>query len=109
LKIVPRLIRVAALAMSVVTAPVSAFAQAKAQTAPATLSVFLDCGRCDEEYMHTEITYVNWVRDPAFADVHVLVTNESTGSGGTQFTPASATRCGTTKMRARPRTRRGRV
>lgn len=63
-------------------------AQTPAPT-PGTLSVFLDCGyRCDEEFLHTEITYVNWVRDRAVADVHILVTTESTGGGGTQFTLA---------------------
>lgn len=55
--------------------------------APTSISVFLDCGfQCDEDYVHTEIGYVNWVRDRAVADVHVLVTTEGTGGGGTEFT-----------------------
>lgn len=52
-------------------------------------NVFLDCGfRCDEDYLRTEITYVNWVRDRTVADVHLLVTTQSTGGGGTEFTLA---------------------
>src|SRR5689334_1307571 len=55
----------------------------------ARLVVFLDCGMmCDEEFIHTEVKYVNWVRDRTAADVHLLVTTESTGGGGTQFTLA---------------------
>lgn len=48
-----------------------------------TLSVFLDCNRCDSEYIRTEIAYVNWVRDRTVADVHVLVT-EQDGAGNSE-------------------------
>src|SRR2546428_4017950 len=49
--------------------------------------VFLDCPDtfCDFDYYRTEITFVNWVRDRQFAQVHVLVTTQSTG-GGQKFT-----------------------
>jgi hypothetical protein len=54
---------------------------------PSTISVFLDCGyRCDEDYLRTEITYVDWVRDRAVADVHLLVSSQGTGGGGDEFT-----------------------
>ena len=51
------------------------------------LRVFLDCPDtfCDFDYYRTEITFVNWVRAREFAQVHVLVTTQSTG-GGQQFT-----------------------
>ena len=53
------------------------------------VNVFLDCGyRCDEDYLRTEITYVNWVRDRAVADVHLLVTTQSTGGSGLEYTLA---------------------
>src|SRR5262249_45463536 len=56
---------------------------------PNSVSVFLDCGfMCDEEFIHTEMKYINWVRDRTAADVHLLVTTEGTGGGGTQFTLA---------------------
>src|SRR5687768_13775287 len=49
------------------------------------LPVFLDCASCDENYIRTEITFVNYVRDRAIADVHVLITTQQTGGGGTQY------------------------
>lgn len=56
---------------------------------PSTISVYLDCGyRCDEDFLHTEIAYVNWVRDRAVSDVHVLVTTQPTGGSGTEYTIA---------------------
>jgi hypothetical protein len=49
--------------------------------------VFLDCGyQCDQDFIRTEITFVNYVRDPHQADVHVLVTAQQTGSGGQEYT-----------------------
>ena len=59
---------------------------AHAQTPLETVNVFLDCEECDSDFVRTEITYVNWVRDRAVADVHVLVTEEETGSGGDRYT-----------------------
>lgn len=54
-----------------------------------TLAVFLDCrDGCDTQYIRTEIAYVNWVRDRAVADVHVLITSEDAGGGGDAFTLA---------------------
>jgi hypothetical protein len=54
---------------------------------PQTIAVFLDCQntRCDFDYIRREIDYVNHVRDRVGADVHVLVTRESSGSGGSTF------------------------
>jgi hypothetical protein len=50
------------------------------------LRVFLDCSSCDENYIRTEVTFVNYVRDRTQADVHVLITTQATGGGGTQYT-----------------------
>jgi hypothetical protein len=51
------------------------------------LTMFLDCMKgCDSDYIRTELTIVNYVRDPADADVDVLVTLRSTGSGGVEYT-----------------------
>jgi hypothetical protein len=51
-------------------------------------NVFLDCSRrdCDLDYIRTEITFVNYVRDPQSSDVHILVTRQTTGSGGREYT-----------------------
>lgn len=48
--------------------------------------IFLDCRRCDRDYIKTEIPFVNYVRDRKDADVHVLVTTQRTGSGGQEYT-----------------------
>ncbi|HXI34095.1 MAG TPA: hypothetical protein VNH63_08450, partial [Gemmatimonadales bacterium] len=54
-----------------------------------TLRVFLDCaGGCDFDYVRTEITFVNWVRQREDAQVHVLVTSLATGGGGQEYTLA---------------------
>jgi hypothetical protein len=50
------------------------------------LRVFLDCRSCDENYLRTEITFINYVRDRTDADLHVLVTTQGTGGGGTEYT-----------------------
>jgi len=50
------------------------------------LKVYLDCDRCDFEYIKTEITFVNYVRDRLEAQVHILVTTQSTGGGGVEYT-----------------------
>lgn len=48
--------------------------------------VFIDCRGCDRDYFREEITYINYVRDRKDADIHVLVTDQSTGSGGREYT-----------------------
>lgn len=48
--------------------------------------VFLDCPRCDDDYLRKEVTFVDYVRNREDADVHVLVTTQETGGGGSQWT-----------------------
>ena len=50
--------------------------------------VFIDCNRCDIDYIRTEITFVNYVWDRKEADVHILITIQETGSGGREYTIA---------------------
>ncbi|HKC38310.1 MAG TPA: hypothetical protein VKC15_02075, partial [Gemmatimonadales bacterium] len=70
---------------------IAAIAQNPTDTARAAqdsaLRVFLDCPNsfCDFDYYRTEITFVNWVRDRQFAQVHILVTSQATG-GGQEYT-----------------------
>lgn len=59
--------------------------EALKKTAP---KVFIDCGYCDINYIRTEITFVNYVRDRKEAHVHILITTQSTGSGGKEYTIA---------------------
>ncbi len=53
---------------------------------PPKLRVYLDCNYCDFDFLRTEITFVDYVRDRKDAQVHILVTNQETGGGGTEFT-----------------------
>jgi hypothetical protein len=50
------------------------------------IKVFLDCDSCDLDFIKTEITFVNYVRDRLEAQVHVLITTQTTGSGGREYT-----------------------
>jgi hypothetical protein len=73
-------------ALAVLVSPAVVAAQAPPQTA---LAVFLDCrSGCDSDFIRTEINYVDWVRDQTAADVHVLITSQSTGADGEAFTLA---------------------
>lgn len=51
----------------------------------AAIKVFIDCHRCDNDFIRREIPYVNYVRERKEADVHMLVTQERTGSGGVEY------------------------
>ena len=52
--------------------------------------MFVDCQQhyCDLDFIRTEITWVDHVRDRAVADVHALVTRQTTGAGGSEYTIA---------------------
>lgn len=50
--------------------------------------VFIDCNRCDISFIRQEIPFVNYVRDPKQAQVHVLIVDQGTGSGGRNYTLA---------------------
>jgi hypothetical protein len=52
------------------------------------VKVFIDCVNvyCDFDFFRTEIDFIDNVRDRRDADVHVLITGESTGGGGRKYT-----------------------
>jgi hypothetical protein len=52
--------------------------------------VFLDCqaNGCDDDFLRTELTWLNFVRDRTLAIVHILATSQATGGGGTELTVA---------------------
>lgn len=56
-------------------------------TRPATINMFLDCQqtRCDSEYIRRELSYVNHVLDRVGSDLHLLITSQSSGSGGRTY------------------------
>lgn len=47
--------------------------------------VYIDCGLCDMDYIKEQIPVVNFVHDRKDADVHVLFTSQTTGSGGKEY------------------------
>ena len=51
------------------------------------LKVFVDCNStyCDLTFIRTEINIVDFVLDRIASDVHVLITSQQLGSGGTQY------------------------
>jgi hypothetical protein len=66
-------------------------APAQNTATPATqdlVRVYMDCNAsgCDGDFFRTEINWVNFVRDRADGQVHVIVTSQQTGSGGNQYT-----------------------
>jgi hypothetical protein len=50
------------------------------------LAIFLDCDSCFEDYLRTEVAFVDFVRDRTEADVHVLITRAQTAAGGAEYT-----------------------
>ena len=50
------------------------------------LKLYIDCNSCDMDYIKKEIQFVNYVREPKKADVFILFTFQTTGSGGTEYT-----------------------
>lgn len=77
----------AALVLATVLPPsLAARQEAPGSAAGEALRVFLDCNTfCDSDHLRREITYVNWMRDRQDADVHLLITSQSTGGGGQQY------------------------
>ena len=48
-------------------------------------SIFVDCDFCDETYLRRQLNFANHVRDQSDADVYILITSQSTGSGGRSY------------------------
>ncbi|MGB9893576.1 MAG: hypothetical protein ACPLRA_04120, partial [Candidatus Saccharicenans sp.] len=48
--------------------------------------VFIDCHQCDLNYIRSEITFVSFVRERTEADIHILITIQSTAEGGREYT-----------------------
>lgn len=50
-----------------------------------TIRIFLDCDFCDHSYIKRTIPYIDFTRDPRQAQLHVLITIQSTASGGYRY------------------------
>lgn len=46
---------------------------------------FLDCEICDQTFFRQEISYVNFVRDRALADIYSLLTENMVGTGAREY------------------------
>ncbi len=81
------LIRACLLTVMLLAAALSASAARAQDTRPATINLFLDCQqtRCDSEFIRRELSYVNHVLDRVGSDLHLLVTSQSSGSGGRTY------------------------
>lgn len=51
------------------------------------LKVFIDCSNtwCDQTFIKTEINIVDFLLDNQAADLHILITEQNTGSGGSRY------------------------
>jgi len=50
------------------------------------VNIYIDCDYCDQGYFKENFTIVNYVRDRKVADVHIIISEMETGSGGTEYT-----------------------
>ncbi|MCX6833529.1 MAG: hypothetical protein NTW07_00085, partial [candidate division Zixibacteria bacterium] len=65
-------------------------------TSAGAAKVYIECASCEPDFINTfdktldfikiQITFVNFVRDRAEADIHVLITTQYTSTGGREFT-----------------------
>jgi hypothetical protein len=49
------------------------------------LKIYYDCQFCDLTFIKQNLKYVQFMRDRKFADVHLLITQQTNGSGGNQI------------------------
>ncbi len=49
------------------------------------LRVYIDCSFCDQNHIREQITFVDYVRDRAEAQVQVVMATQTTGSDGTRY------------------------
>ena len=66
-------------------APPAPAIQTPAPGQAARLRVFLECSECDSDYLRDEIQWVDFVRQPQDADVHLLSSSTGTGGGGREI------------------------
>lgn len=62
----------------------SAIASGSKEPTP-NINVYLNCSYCYQDFLRTEITFINFVQDQFVSDVNLMITSLSTGSSGQQF------------------------
>ncbi len=81
-----RSLLLAALLPLFLTSALPADAHAEQPPLHRPLRVFLECRRCDFDYFRRKADFVDYVRNRAESDVQVLVTSQTTGAGGRDYT-----------------------
>jgi hypothetical protein len=76
--------------LALVSPGIQAAASAQASPTPqvpaaSRLRVYLDCSNCFDDYLRDEIDWVDFVRQPQDAEVHLLSSNTDTASGGEEL------------------------
>jgi hypothetical protein len=70
-------------ALLALAAPSGAAAQGDgSRPQDAAVRVFVDCGFCDFDHLRREVGFVDYMRDFRDAQIHILVTRQSTAAGG---------------------------
>jgi hypothetical protein len=78
-----------AMPLSAQVEPAPAVADAPQSASPVAdrLRIFLDCQwQCDMDFLRIDIPFVDWMRERQDADVHIIVTAQGTGAGGSEYT-----------------------
>ena len=83
--VVRRLVRVWLLLVFAVCEDI---AEARQAAPSAHVKVYLDCEDCFADFLRTEVTFVDYVRDRAEATVHALISRAETAGGGREYTLA---------------------
>lgn len=73
--------RTSTLIVSVCVTFIISAANVGAQSLRPTPNVYLDCNSCSFDYIRSNVTFVNYVRDQADANIYLRITDYGTGSG----------------------------
>ena len=55
------------------------------ETVKEEVKIFLDCNRCDQEFLRQNLGNVQFVRDQDLGDVHIFVVTQRNGAGGRSY------------------------
>mgnify|MGYP003645766062 CR=1 FL=1 len=50
------------------------------------IKIYLDCNDCNANFFRHNLEFIDFVRDPKLAGIHLFVTAQGTGSNGTEYT-----------------------
>jgi hypothetical protein len=81
-------VRLALSVFALILVAVNVVAQDAATGRNGTVRLLVDCQNtsCDQDFFRTEIRFVDHVRQRQDADIHLLITSQATGAGGSEIT-----------------------